>query len=101
MHRSTAGTPEAAEIDGLGPAGEIRKHKAVPPQPGLTTRAGCRLGPGKISAKASNILDVDGNRKYQWINSCKSCYSCREGVMDLVRGPSPHLLYYRVWGDSR
>jgi hypothetical protein len=69
VHRSTAGTPEAAEIDGLGPAGKISKHKAMPPQPGLATRAGFRLRPGKISAKASNILDVEGNRKYQWINS--------------------------------
>jgi len=69
VHRSTAGTTETTEIYGIRPAGKIGKHKAVPPQTGPAMRAQPGLRPGKISAKASNILDADGNRQYQWINS--------------------------------
>ena len=43
------------------------QSRATTTQP--ATRAGRRLGPGKIFAKARNILDADGNRKYQCINS--------------------------------
>ena len=69
MNSATARAAKTTEGNRLGPAGEVGKHKTVPPQAALTMGAETRLGPREKSSKECNILDVNGNRQYQFINS--------------------------------
>jgi hypothetical protein len=65
MDCTAARAAEPAQIHGLGPAGKVSKDKTVPPECGPATRTAGRLNPGKMTAKAGNILDGYGNKKYQ------------------------------------
>ncbi|MCF6187025.1 MAG: hypothetical protein L3J49_06055 [Desulfobulbaceae bacterium] len=60
----------------------------------MTTGAGAGLDPRKHSPKACEILDVDGNRKYQWINSLQELLLLSGGGDGLAD------LYYEVFFDE-
>jgi anthranilate phosphoribosyltransferase len=69
MNSAATGTTKATEINRIRTTGKIGNNKTVPPEFGLTMRAAIRLHPGKKATKLRNILDGNGNEKYQWINS--------------------------------
>jgi len=65
VDRSTTGTAKATEINRVRTTGKVGDNKAVPPESGLAIGAALRFLPGKKTAKFRNILDGNGNRKYQ------------------------------------
>ena len=69
MHRPTAGTAQAPEINRFWQAGKVGQDKSVPPHLAVTMGTGPGLGPGKFPAKTRDFLDGNGNKKYQWNNS--------------------------------
>lgn len=62
---AAVGAAKAAQMHRFSATGKIGKDKAVPPQTGTAAGTAARLLPGERSAKPGNILDFDGNEKYQ------------------------------------
>jgi hypothetical protein len=84
MNSPTFGTSETAKQYRLRTTGKISQNKTMPPQPAVTLRTGTGLVPLKKTALLSNILDIDGNKKYQCINSFR-------------KGCSPEWREWWIW----